>query len=260
VSSSEDPLVVSERRGAVGLVTLNRPRQLNALSDALLAGLNDALDGHAADDEVQAVVLTGGQRAFAAGADVAAMADASAMDMLTGRRLAQWERVKRYPKPLIAAVGGFCLGGGCELAMTCDIIVAADDAQFGQPETNLGIIPGAGGTQRLTRAVGKSLAMEIVLAGRFLRAHEALAAGLCSRVVAREALLDEALRLAGSIAGRSPVAVRLARESVAEAFETTLEAGLEYERRNLYLSFASEDAHEGMRAFLEKRRPTWKGR
>jgi enoyl-CoA hydratase len=257
---SDDALVLCERRGAVGLVTLNRPRQLNALSDELMAALDDALTELEQDEAVRVAVLTGGQRAFAAGADIAGMAELGAVDMLFGKRIERWERVRRFPKPLIAAVGGFCLGGGCELALGCDIVVAADDARFGQPETNLGIIPGAGGTQRLTRAVGKSLAMEVILTGRFLTAHEALAAGLCSRVVAREALVDEALRVGEEIASRSPVAIRLARDAVREAFETTLQAGLDYERRALYLAFASEDAHEGMRAFLEKRRPDWKGR
>ena len=188
------------------------------------------------------------------------MAASTPVDVLTGPRLQRWERVRRFGKPLIAAVGGFCLGGGCELAMTCDIIVAADDAQFGQPETNLALIPGAGGTQRSTRVLGKSLTMEMVLAGRFLSAREALQHGLCSRVVTREALLDEALAVAERIASRSPIAIRLARESVDAAFETTLSAGLELERRSFNVTFASEDAHEGMQAFLEKRDPEWKGR
>jgi enoyl-CoA hydratase len=255
-----EPLVLRDRRDAVAVLTLNRPRVLNALSDEVMAELDEALTALESDEAVRVVVLTGAGRAFAAGADVAAMADASAVDMLQGTRIQRWERVKRFGKPLVAAVGGLCLGGGCELAMTCDVIVAADDARFGQPETNLGLIPGAGGTQRLTRAVGKSLAMEVVLAGRFLTAQEALAAGLCSRVVAREALLDEAVRLAAQIASRSPVATRLARDAVRQAFEAPLEAGLEYERRSLYLAFASEDAREGMHAFVEKRPPIWKGR
>jgi enoyl-CoA hydratase len=175
-------------------------------------------------------------------------------------RLARWQRVGRFPKPLIAAVHGFCLGGGCELALSCDIVVAADDARFGQPETNLGLIPGAGGTQRTALALGKSLTMELVLAGRFLTAAEALAHGLCSRVVAREALREEALRLAGQIAARPPVAVRLAREAVLQAFEVPLASGLAYERRLFEVAISTEDAREGMRAFLEKRSPQWTGR
>ena len=188
------------------------------------------------------------------------MADATPVEMLTGPRVARWERVRRFQKPLVAAVHGYCLGGGCELALTCDIVIAAENAQFGQPETNLGIIPGAGGTQRTTHALGKSLTMDMVLTGRFLSAAEALAHGLCSRVVAPEALLEEACAVAGAIASRSPVAIRLARDAVAAAFETPLSGGLEYERKLLYLAFASEDAHEGMRAFLERREPEWKGR
>jgi enoyl-CoA hydratase len=255
-----DEIVLVERRGAVGLIAMNRPKQLNALSDELMAAVGDALTQLDGDEAIRVAVLTGTGRAFAAGADIAAMAEATPIDMYTGPRLRRWERVRSFSKPLIAAVGGFCLGGGCELAMTCDIIVAADDAQFGQPETNLALIPGAGGTQRTTRVLGKSLAMEMVLAGRFLTAREALQHGLCSRVVTREALLDEALALAERIASRSPIAVRLARESVDAAFETTLSAGLDVERRSFYTSFASEDAREGMRAFLEKRDPEWKGK
>jgi enoyl-CoA hydratase len=255
-----DDVVLTSRRGAVGIITMNRPKQLNALSDELMAALGDALTQLEGDDAIRAAIVTGSGRAFAAGADIAAMAEASPIDLVTGPRLQRWERVRRFSKPLIAAVGGFCLGGGCELAMTCDIVVAADDAQFGQPETNLALIPGAGGTQRSTRVLGKSLTMEMVLAGRFLSAREALQHGLCSRVVAREALLDEALALAQRIASRSQVAIRLARESVDAAFETTLSAGLELERRSFYVTFASEDAREGLHAFLEKRDPEWKGR
>jgi enoyl-CoA hydratase len=255
-----DAIVLVERRDAVGVITLNRPKQLNALSDELMAALGDALSELDADDAIRVAIVTGSGRAFAAGADIAALAASTPIEVLTGPRLQRWERVRRFSKPLIAAVGGFCLGGGCELAMTCDIVVAADDAQFGQPETNLALIPGAGGTQRSTRVLGKSLAMEMVLAGRFLTAREALQHGLCSRVVAREALLDEALALAGKIASRSRVAIRLARESVDAAYETTLSAGLDVERRSFAASVASEDAREGMRAFLEKRDPQWKGR
>jgi enoyl-CoA hydratase len=255
-----EEIVLVERRGPVGLITMNRPKQLNALSDELMAALGEALTELDGDAAIRVAVVTGSGRAFAAGADIAAMATSTPVDVLTGPRLQRWERVRRFGKPLIAAVGGFCLGGGCELAMTCDIIVAADDAQFGQPETNLALIPGAGGTQRSTRVLGKSLTMEMVLAGRFLSAREALQHGLCSRVVTREALLDEALAVAARIASRSPVAIRLARESVDAAFETTLSAGLELERRSFNVTFASEDAREGMQAFLEKRDAEWKGR
>jgi enoyl-CoA hydratase len=257
---SERPLVRLERRGAVALLTLDRAESLNALSDDLMGALSRALDEVEGDDGLRTAVITGAGRAFAAGADVAAMADATPIDMLTGDRVARWDRVRRFGKPLIAAVHGFCLGGGCELAMTCDIVIAAEDARFGQPETNLGIIPGAGGTQRTARTLGKSLTMEMVLTGRFLDAEEALRAGLCSRVVTREALVDEALAVGARIAERPAVAIRLAREAVQRAFETTLESGLAFERRSLYLAFASEDAHEGMRAFLEKRPPAWTGR
>jgi enoyl-CoA hydratase len=257
---SEHPLVRVERRDAVAVVTLDRPEALNALSDDLMAALCEALDEVEGDDGLRVAVLTGAGRAFAAGADVAAMAAATPIEMLTGDRIRHWDRVRRFGKPLIAAVHGFCLGGGCELAMTCDIVVAAEDARFGQPETNLGIIPGAGGTQRTTRTLGKSLTMEMVLSGRLLDAEEALGAGLCSRVVTREALVDEAVALGARIASRPPVAIRLARESVQRAFETTLESGLAFERRSLYLAFASEDAHEGMQAFLDKRPPAWTGR
>jgi enoyl-CoA hydratase len=257
---SSEPLVRLDRHGAVALLTLDRPDALNALSNDLMAALCDGLDEVTGDDGLRVAVLTGAGRAFAAGADVAAMADTTAIELLVGDRVGRWDRVRRFPKPLIAAVHGFCLGGGCELAMTCDIVIAAEDARFGQPETNLGIIPGAGGTQRTTRTLGKSLTMEMVLAGRFLDADEALRSGLCSRVVTREALVEEALAVAQRIAERPPVAVRLAREAVQRALETTLESGLAFERRSLELAFASDDAHEGMNAFLEKRPPSWTGR
>jgi enoyl-CoA hydratase len=260
VSEPPDGLVLVERHDAVAVVTLNRPRQLNALSDELMQALDEALTALDGDAGVRAVVLAGAGRAFAAGADVAALARASAMDMYLAPRLQRWERVRAFGKPLIAAVHGHCLGGGCELALTCDIVVAADDARFGQPETNLGIVPGAGGTQRTARVLGKSLTMELVLAGRVLTADEALAHGLCSRVVAREALLREAVALARRIASRSPVAIRLAREAVQQSFETPLAAGLAFERRALYLAFASEDAREGLQAFVDRRQPEWKGR
>jgi enoyl-CoA hydratase len=224
--------------------------------DELVARLSE-LD---ADGDVRCIVLAGDERAFAAGADIAELAAATAVELYQAPRVARWDAIRKLSTPLVAAVSGWCLGGGCELAMTCDLIVASDTARFGQPETGLGIIPGAGGTQRLARAVGKALAMDMVLTGRILTAHEALAAGLVARVVAREAWLDEARRVAGEIAARAPVAQRLARESVDRAFETGLDSGLDFERKALYLAFASEDAREGLSAFVEKRRPEWKSR
>jgi enoyl-CoA hydratase len=212
------------------------------------------------DEAVRCIVLGGNEHAFAAGADIGELARSSAIDLYYQRRVERWDAIRSLWTPLIAAVSGFCLGGGCELAMSCDLIVASETAQFGQPETSLGIIPGAGGTQRLTRAVGKALAMDVILSGRRLTAQEALAAGLVSRVVAREAWLEEPKRLAREIAAKGPVATRLAKESVNRAYETTLHAGLEAERRALYLSFASEDAKEGLTAFTEKREPKFSGR
>jgi enoyl-CoA hydratase len=253
-------LVLAEREGAVGVVLLNRPQQLNALSDALMDELVQALEELDGDEAIRAIVLGGNERAFAAGADIAELAEVSAIDLYYQRRVERWDAIRGLWTPLVAAVSGFCLGGGCELAMSCDLIVASETAQFGQPETSLGIIPGAGGTQRLTRAVGKALAMDVILSGRRLNAREALAAGLVARVVAKEAWLDEAKRIARDIAEKGPVAARLAKESVDRAFETTLSAGVEAERRALYLAFASEDAKEGLTAFTEKRKPEFKGR
>jgi enoyl-CoA hydratase len=255
-----EQFVLVEREGAVGVVLLNRPKQLNALSDALMDELVSALEELDRDDATRAIVLAGNERAFAAGADIGELAQASAIDLYYGRRIERWDAIRALWTPLVAAVSGFCLGGGCELALSCDLIVASETAQFGQPETGLGIIPGAGGTQRLTRAVGKALAMDVILSGRRLNAHEALAAGLVARVVAKEAWLDEAKRLARDIAEKGPVATRLAKESVDRAQETNLTAGLDAERRALYLAFASDDAREGLTAFTEKRKPEFKGR
>jgi enoyl-CoA hydratase len=255
-----EPLVLVEREGPVAVVRLNRPQQLNALSDALMDELVRALEELDRDEGIRAIVLAGNERAFAAGADIGELAQTSAIDLYYGRRIERWDAIRALWTPLVAAVSGFCLGGGCELALSCDLIVASETAQFGQPETGLGIIPGAGGTQRLTRAVGKALAMDVILSGRRLSAHEALAAGLVARVVAKEAWLDEAKRLARDIAEKGPVATRLAKESVDRAHETTLTAGLEAERRALYLAFASEDAREGLTAFTEKRKPGFRGR
>ena len=253
-------LVLVEREAAVAVVLLNRPQQLNALSDELMDELVSTLQELDRDEEIRVIVLGGNERAFAAGADIGELAQSSAIDLYYQRRVERWDAIRGLWTPLVAAVSGFCLGGGCELALSCDLIVASETAQFGQPETGLGIIPGAGGTQRLTRAAGKALAMDVILSGRRLSAREALAAGLVARVVAKEAWLDEAERVARDIAEKGPVATRLAKESVDRAYETTLAAGLEAERRALYLSFASEDAKEGLTAFTEKRKPEFKGR
>jgi enoyl-CoA hydratase len=255
-----DPLVVVERDDAVAVVLLNRPKQLNALSDELMAELVERLVELDRDDGVRCIVLGGSERAFAAGADIGQLAEASAIGLYYQRRVERWDEIKALWTPLVAAVSGFCLGGGCELAMLCDLIVASETAKFGQPETGLGIIPGAGGTQRLTRAVGKAVAMDVILSGRLLSAREARDAGLVSRVVAKEAWLDEAKRLARDVAEKGPVATRLAKEAVDRAFEASLSLGVEYERRLLALAFASEDAEEGLHAFIEKRRPDFKGR
>jgi enoyl-CoA hydratase len=253
-------VVQLERDGAIAVVLLNRPDQLNALSDELMDELVSTLKELDRDDAVRAIVLGGSERAFAAGADIGELAQASAIDLYYQRRIERWDAIRGLWTPLVAAVSGYCLGGGCELAMACDLIVASESAEFGQPETGLGIIPGAGGTQLLTRAVGKAMAMDVILGGRRLSAREALAAGLVARVVAKEAWLEEAKRVARAIADKGPVATRLAKESVDRAFDSTLTTGLEAERRALYLSFASEDAKEGLTAVTEKRKPEFKGR
>src|SRR6266540_2116712 len=212
------------------------------------------------EEAVRCIVLGGSERAFAAGADIAELARSSAIDLYYQRRIERWDAIRGLWTPLVAAVSGYCLGGGCELAMACDLIVASETAQFGQPEINLGVLPGAGGTQRLTRAVGKALAMDMILTGRFLSAQEALQAGLVARVVAREAWLTEAKRVGREIASKSTVSVRLAKEAVDQAFQSPLAAGIEFERRAFYLARASEDATEGLTAFVEKRKPDFKGR
>jgi len=254
-----EPLVLVEHDGAVAVVLLNRPRQLNALSDELMDELVARLQALDADDAVRCVVLGGSERAFAAGADIGELARSTPIGLYYQRRVERWDAIRSLWKPLVAAVSGFCLGGGCELAMSCDLIVASETAVFGQPETGLGIIPGAGGTQRLTRVVGKALAMDVIRSGRSVSAREALRAGLVSRVVAREAWLEEAKRVAREIAARGPVATRLAKEAVNRADEGSLSLGLDYERRALYLAFASEDAKEGLTAFVEKRKPDFSG-
>jgi enoyl-CoA hydratase len=244
---------------AVAVLTLNRPKALNALSDAVMGALGDELTQIESDDSVRCVLLLGAGRAFAAGADISSMSEGTDEPARSGY-LDYWQRVRRFGKPLVAGVQGFCLGGGLELALACDIVLAADDARFGLPEVGLGIIPGAGGTQLTPRAIGKSLAMEMILAGRYLSADEALAHGLCSRVVAREALHDEALALATTIGSRPPVAARLAKRAVADSYETTLEEGAQRELEAFERVFQTEDAQEGMQAFLEKRPPVWTGR
>jgi len=255
-----DELVRTERDGAIAVVLLNRPQQLNALSGELMDALVSTLRELDEDEAVRCVVLGGDERAFAAGADVGELAEATAISLYEGRRIDQWDAIRALRTPLVAAVSGYCLGGGCELAMACDIVVASETARFGQPEINLGVMPGAGGTQRMTRATGKALAMDVILTGRFLTAEEALRAGLVARVVPAEAWLEEAKRVARAIAEKSPVAVRLAKEAVDEAFDAPLSAGLDYERRAFYLARASEDAEEGLTAFVEKRKPEFRGR
>src|SRR2546421_3660342 len=253
-------LVLAQRDEPVAVVLLNRPRQLNALSDELMDELVSELQRLDRDEAIRCIVLGGSERAFAAGADISELAQSSAIELYYARRVERWDAIRNLWTPLVAAVSGYCLGGGCELAMSCDLIVASETARFGQPETSLGIIPGAGGTQRLTRAVGKATAMDVILSGRLLSAEEALAAGLVARVVAREAWLDEAKRVAREIASKGPVATRLAKEAVNRAYEGPLSLGLDYERRALYLAFASKDAKEGLNAFLEKRGPKFEGR
>ncbi len=255
---SEPILTEAQRR--VGVVTLNRPDVLNALSLQLMDKLAGALEAFDADPEIRVIVIAGSEKVWAAGADIKDMADASPTRMHELNMFARWERIKRIRKPIIAAVSGFALGGGCELAMHCDIIIASESAKFGQPEINIGIIPGAGGTQRLTRAIGKFRAMDMVLNGRFISAREAYEFGLVSRLVPKEHFLAAALNLAHEMAQKPPIALRLAKESVLKADELALSEALEYERKLFYLLFDTEDQKEGMAAFLEKRRPEFKGK
>jgi enoyl-CoA hydratase len=252
--------ILTELDEPLGIVTLNRPKVLNALNSDLIRELADALEAFDQDPRVRCMILTGSERAFAAGADITQMVDAGAVDVLMQNQFDRWARLRRLTKPLIAAVSGYAFGGGCELALMCDLIVASETAQFGQPEIKIGIIPGAGGTQRLTRTLGKARAMEMVLTGNPITAQQALAGGLLNRVVPVAAYLEEAKALGREIAARAPVAVRLGKEAVNQALETTLETGLAYERKLFFLLFASEDKREGMRAFLEKRRPAFTGR
>ncbi|MDX2225325.1 MAG: enoyl-CoA hydratase [Rhodospirillaceae bacterium] len=253
--------ILVETRGPVGLITLNRPKALNALSSPLIKDLGDALDAFENDASVRAVVLTGSDKAFAAGADIKEMASKTFVDAYVGEFITKgWERITTCRKPIIAAVAGYALGGGCEVAMMCDFIIAAETARFGQPEITLGIIPGAGGTQRLARAVGKAKAMDMVLTGRQMDAAEAERAGLVSRVVPADKLLDEALKAAERIGSLSLPSVLMAKEAVNRAFETTLAEGIRFERRMFHATFALEDQKEGMAAFVEKRQPSFKHR
>lgn len=255
-----EPIVLVERDGRVGIVLMNRPAQLNALSGELMSAVVSTLEELDGDPEIRAIVLGGGERAFAAGADIAELEAGTPISLYENRRIDAWDSIRDLRTPVVAAVSGYCLGGGCELAMLCDLIVASETAKFGQPEINLGVLPGAGGTQRLTRAVGKAIAMDMILTGRMLSAREALQHGLVARVVAKEAWLDEAKRVAREIAAKGPIAVRLAKEAVDNAFEAPLAVGIELERRAFYLARASEDAGEGLRAFVEKRPPDFQGR
>ncbi|HFC12379.1 MAG TPA: enoyl-CoA hydratase [Anaerolineae bacterium] len=251
-------LVTTENR--VGIIQLNRPKALNALNSLIMSELCDALEAFDGDSDIGAIVVTGNERAFAAGADIKQMANATPADMLDMPFIGYWDRVTSIAKPIIAAVSGFALGGGCELAMACDIITASESAKFGQPEINLGIIPGAGGTQRITKALGKSLAMEVCLAGRFISAEEALNHGLVNHVYPVATYLADTLKLAQKIAAQAPIALRMAKAAVNTAFETSLADGIKHERALFYMLFSTNDQKEGMNAFINKRKPTWSGK
>jgi enoyl-CoA hydratase len=253
-------VIQTEIHDRVALIRLNRPEALNALNGAMMEELAQALEAFDADQAIGAIVITGNERVFAAGADIKEMVDASAVDMLQAGRVDRWDRVRSVKKLVIAAVSGWCLGGGNELAMACDMVVASETAKFGQPEIEIGVIPGAGGTQRLTRAVGKVIAMEMVLNNRTLSAEEAYQFGLVNRVVPVEVYLEEAIGLANEISERAPLAVRIGKEMVNHAFESFLADGVADERRAFYFLFSSEDQKEGMKAFIEKREPKWKGK
>jgi len=255
ISEIENPKALK-----VGLIQLNRPEALNALNNELMQEVVETLESFDKDVEIGCIVLTGSEKAFAAGADIKEMADATAIEMLLRDQFARWDRVRKIKKPIIAAVSGFALGGGCELAMSCDVIIAADGAKFGQPEINLGVIPGAGGTQRLTRAVGKAKAMEMILTGNTFTAKDMFNAGLVTKVVDNDIYLDEAIELGKVISSKPTIAVQLAKECILKSLDSTIESGLEFERKNFYLLFATEDKFEGMKAFVEKRKAEWKGK
>ncbi|HZQ06406.1 MAG TPA: enoyl-CoA hydratase-related protein [Anaerolineae bacterium] len=252
--------ILVHREEPIATVQINRPKQLNALNSRVMQELTRALEELDADEAVRCLILTGDERAFGAGADIKDMADATPVQMLRLNWIAYWDRIKKISKPIIAAVSGYAFGGGCELAMACDLIVASESAQFAQPEINLGVMPGAGGTQRLTRALGKSKAMEMVLTGRSISAREAYARGLVAQVYPNETYLSEAKKLAREMASKAPIALRLAKESVNKAFETSLSDGLDYERKLFYFLFSTEDGKEGLNAFVEKRKAEWKGK
>ncbi|HJR78523.1 MAG TPA: enoyl-CoA hydratase-related protein [Anaerolineales bacterium] len=252
-------LILTELRGRVGLITLNRPQVMNALNNQLMREVIDALEAFDNNDNVGAMVITGNEKAFAAGADIKEMANKTIQQMMDTDHLAVFGRIRTIQKPVIAAVSGWVLGGGCEIALSCDMIVASESAIFGQPEINIGVIPGAGGTQRLTRAVGKALAMEMILNDRRFSAQEALQHGLVNRVVPVDSYLDSALQLAEEIASRAPVAIRAAKKMINQSYERTLSDGLAEEKQQFYNLFSTEDQKEGMKAFVEKRKPEWKG-
>lgn len=253
--------ILTSKEGMLGIITLNRPQAMNALNSKLVTELISALDEFEKDDGVRCLVIAGSERAFSAGADIHEMANMTAVQMtMTGHFFPLWDRVGRYPKPIVGALSGYVLGGGLELAMTLDVLVASETTQLGQPEIDIGVMPGGGGTQRLTRAVGKAKAMEMILTGKRIGAEDAKTFGLVSRVVPREAYLDEAKKVANEIASKSPVAIRLAKMAVNKAFEMGLTQGIDFEREVFYLLFASEDKNEGMKAFQEKRKPEFKGK
>jgi enoyl-CoA hydratase len=252
--------VTAQYEPGIALIQLNRPKELNALNPQLMQEVRDTLQQFDKDEAIKVIIITGNEQAFAAGADIKQMADKSAIDMQVMDQFSTWDQIRKTKKPIIAAVSGFALGGGCEFVMTCDMVIASETAKFGQPEIKIGTMPGAGGTQRLTKAVGKAKAMELILTGRFISAQEAHFYGLVNKVVPVEMYLQEAVTLAREIAQMSTIAVQLAKEAVNRSFETQLDEGLMFERKNFYLTFASEDQKEGMKAFIEKRKPTYKGK
>lgn len=252
--------ILVQTDGDIGIISLNRPNTRNALSAPLMQELLTALNSFESDEKIRCVVITGSEKVFSSGADIKEMSNLDAVTALKQSNLERFDVIKKISKPIIAAVSGYALGGGLELAMTCDIVIAAEDTKFGQPEINIGVFPGAGGTQRLTRVIGKYKAMDMILTGKMITAKEALDNGLVSRVVPNELYLEEAKKVAHEIAAKSPLAAKIAKESVLKSYETTLTDGLEFERRNFYLMMSSEDKQEGMKAFLEKRKPEFKGR